>query len=89
MTLHLPPLTCHVTFHVKVTLSNTGEDAFERGRLGSRISLEKKLSRGTGGATWKVYDERGRVVNDIKPKAVLEHLGVDAANPLTIVTQAR
>ena len=34
-----------------------------------------------------MFDERGRAVNDIKPKAVLEHLGVDAANPLTIVSQ--
>ena len=56
-------------------------------RFGDCIIIERRISRGSGGGYWKVLNQAGKVVSDHKPAEVLRHLGINAANPLTIITQ--
>ncbi|GAX84013.1 hypothetical protein CEUSTIGMA_g11438.t1 [Chlamydomonas eustigma] len=72
---------------VQVTLFNTGPDAFEPEKFGDRIMIERRLTTGQGGNHWKLFNSSGRVVTDRKPADVLKYLGVNASNPLTIITQ--
>ena len=55
-------------------------------RFGNRITIEKKITNGSGGH-WKLYNSSNKVVTEHKPEAVLKQLSVNAANPLTIITQ--
>ena len=55
-------------------------------RFGNRIIIEKRITHGAGGH-WKLYNSSHKVVTDIKPDVVLKQMSVNAANPLTIITQ--
>ena len=55
-------------------------------RFGNRITIERRLTHGTGNH-WKLYNAAGKAVPEYKPAEVLRYMGVNACNPLTIITQ--
>jgi hypothetical protein len=79
---------------VQVSLWNTGEDAYQHERFGDFLTVERviKLSgaQQNPSTKWKLLDHAGRKVSDSK-KAIddlLDHLNINAGNPLAVMTQA-
>lgn len=78
---------------VSVELWNGGEDGYDRARLGDSVTIERRIAAGTGSSQWRVLDHRGRVVATgpaAKKRVIdpmLDHLSVNAANPMAAMTQ--
>ncbi|KAJ9519026.1 hypothetical protein QJQ45_026296 [Haematococcus lacustris] len=73
---------------VQVTLWNKGDDAYEPAIFGEQITIERRLTRKASNP-FKLVDERNKTVSVSRSSidAVLEYFNINAANPLTIVTQ--
>eukprot|EP00775_Hariotina_reticulata_P003759 gene3759-4018_t len=78
---------------VRVSLWNTGEDAYQHERFGDYLTVERviKLSGAQQNPTtkWRLLDHAGRKMSESK-KAIddmLDHLNINAGNPLAVMTQ--
>ena len=87
---------------LRVTVWNTGDDAYQHERLGDWVTIERRIAKGGGAAandagavqtTWRVLDQHGRVVKGATRRSLvdplLDHLNVYADNPLCVMTQDR
>lgn len=78
---------------VSVELWNAGEDGYDTARLGERVTIERRIAAGSGSSQWRVLDARGRQVAQgpaAKKRIIdplLDHLSVNAANPMAAMTQ--
>jgi hypothetical protein len=78
---------------VSVELWNAGEDGYDRQRLGDSVTIERRIAAGSGASQWRVIDSRGRTVASgaaAKKRLIdplLDHLSVNAANPMAAMTQ--
>lgn len=86
---------------LRVTVWNTGDDAYMRSTLGDWVTIERRVAKSgnpndaNGGvhSTWKLYDGRERLVKGATRKSMidplLEHLNIATENPLCVMTQVR
>ncbi|KAF6260374.1 hypothetical protein COO60DRAFT_1700367 [Scenedesmus sp. NREL 46B-D3] len=73
---------------VQVTLWNTGEDAYQHHVYGDHLTVERVI-KVSGGSKWRLLNHAGAKVSDRKKDLdeLLDHLNVDATNPLAVMTQ--
>ncbi|KAI3431453.1 hypothetical protein D9Q98_004505 [Chlorella vulgaris] len=73
---------------VKVTLWNTGPDAYKRSLLGPELTVVRKINATSGGAT-EVLDCQGRpALRGAQAVAeLIDELSIDATNPAIVLTQ--
>ena len=75
---------------VKVKLWNTGVDAYQPHLYGECIEVERKLYE-DGKADTHLLNVMGKTVGtgNRALRAMLDHMGIDAGNPVTVLTQDR
>ncbi|WIA29640.1 hypothetical protein OEZ86_012127 [Tetradesmus obliquus] len=78
---------CHEA-KVQVTLWNTGEDAYQHQRYGDWLTVERVI-KVNGSSKWRLLDHEGRKVSERRKDLddLLDHLNIDATNPLAVMTQ--
>ena len=72
-----------------MTLWNTGDDAYRPDVYGECLTIERRF-RKNGASVWKLFTSRGQSVPNVKKKDIdhiLDHLSINAVNPLAIMTQ--
>jgi hypothetical protein len=77
---------------IRVTIANhpfNGFDAFQYERYGDSITIERRIHAGNGTSQYKLKDVGGRVVATRRDDldAMLNTLGINAANPVAVMTQ--
>eukprot|EP00955_Chlamydomonas_euryale_P049665 354316-Chlamydomonas_euryale.AAC.10 len=84
----VPALACPCSARCTEALPPSRPHAADFARsFGDRIVFERRLVRGGSGNVWRLLNAAGRPVPRFRPAEVLRYLGVNAANPLTIITQ--
>ncbi|EFN53934.1 hypothetical protein CHLNCDRAFT_58396 [Chlorella variabilis] len=73
---------------IKVTLWNTGPEAYRRSLLGPEVTVVRKINDTTGGG-YEILDCKGRLAlkGVRQAKELIEDLSIDASNPAIVLTQ--
>lgn len=73
---------------IKITMVNEGPDAFHPEDYGSRITVERRISR-TSGSCYILYDEHGKEVSRKKGdlEKMLQMFNIYVDNPCNVMTQ--
>ncbi|XP_067943065.1 structural maintenance of chromosomes protein 6-like [Watersipora subatra] len=73
----------------KVTLGNTGPDAYHPEVYGESIVVERKLMAKSGSGDYKIKTESGQLVSSKKADLtrILDHFNIQVENPVAILNQ--
>jgi chromosome segregation ATPase len=78
------------TSQIQVVLSNDGIDAFETGKYGKEITIERVLKRdGSGSVPYILKSENGKRVSNKKADldAILDNFNIAVNNPMSFLSQ--
>jgi len=73
---------------LSVTIRNIGEDTYKPKEYGSRITIERKLSRdGAGG--YRILNDQNKVVSTKKQEVdnIVEQFNIQVSNPVCFLNQ--
>lgn len=75
--------------HIQVVLANEGEDAYEPGKYGSEIIIERVLRRDVQNAPYVLKSENGKKVSQKKSDldAILDYFNIAVNNPMAFLSQ--
>jgi hypothetical protein len=73
---------------LSVTLTNEGDEAYKSELYGSRITIDRKISK-DGSSLYKIKDEHGRVVSNKKQEldSIVEQFNIQVENPVCFLNQ--
>lgn len=75
--------------HIQVTLANEGDEAFEPGKYGSEIIIERVLRRDGSNAPYTLRSENGKKISQKKADldAILDYHNIAVNNPMAFLSQ--
>lgn len=75
--------------HIQVVLANEGDEAFEPGKYGSEIIIERVLRRDVQSAPYTLRSENGKKVSQKKADldAILDYHNIAVNNPMAFLSQ--
>jgi chromosome segregation ATPase len=73
---------------VKVTITNAGEDGYQRDVYGDEIIVERTISR-NGTSSYKIMDKEGKIKAKTKTELtlILDHHNIQVENPCAVMDQ--